>query len=60
MTRLSDLHHVLLKMCIRLLELYLLSQKSQGKGLSSQWRNLMWIFRAASVVHVMSQKGHFT
>lgn len=39
---------------------YLLSQKSHGKGRSSQWRNLMWIFRAATVVQVMSQRGHFT
>ena len=42
------------------LRIYLLSQKSHGKGRSSQWRNLMWIFRAANVVQVMSQNGHFT
>lgn len=45
---------------LAVLKVYLLSQKSHGKGRSSQWRNLMWILRAASVVQVMSQKGHFT
>lgn len=38
---------------------HLLSQKSHGKGLSSQWRNLIWIFKVERDVHVMSQRGHF-